>query len=69
MTDRVLTEVEVDSLELFAMRWNSNPRELARPCMKLIASHRLLQQRVTELEGQAEVCSGPCHSPGYKRDD
>ena len=41
MTDRILSEEGVDSLELFAMRWNSNPRELARPCMKLIASHRL----------------------------
>ena len=33
--------------------------------------YRLLEhgERIAELEGQAEVCSGPCHSPGYKRDD
>ena len=47
---RILSDDEVACLESFAMLWSSNPRELAQPCMKLVASHRLLAARVKELE-------------------
>ena len=66
MTDRILNEEEVDGFKKVVDRNWLLSLDASR---RLIASHRLLQQRVTELEGQAEVCSGPCHSPGYKRDD
>lgn len=49
MTDHVLTEEDVAQLESLAMRWNNYPRELAQPCVRLIASHRLLQERVDHL--------------------
>jgi len=50
MSDRILSEETVDSLEMFAMKWNSNPRQLGKPCVDLCRSHRLLAARVKELE-------------------
>ncbi len=55
MTDRILSDDEVNSLESFAMRWSNNPRELAGPCVRLCTSHRLLTARVQELERQVEA--------------
>ena len=73
MTDRVLSEEEILSIESWLIGESINESWTYEMYLKawkylraLVASHRLLQQRVTELEGQAEVCSGPCHSPGYK---
>jgi len=50
MTDRVLTKDEVNTTERLAMQHSSQPRILAKPCVELCVSHRLLQQQVNELE-------------------
>jgi len=54
MTDSVLTEKEVNTMEQFAMRWSNEPRQLAKPCVRLCKSHRLQAARIQELEKLVE---------------